>query len=188
VSAAAGTLAAALAAMVSRLTIGKKKYAGVQTEMESLLTEAEVLRSKLARLSEDDTKAFDNLMAARKLPKDTEAEIATRNDAINAATREAALVPLEVMRTSFRVIELADICAAKGNVNAASDSGVAAQMAYSAVIGAGLNVRINMAGFPDVTFRDQLLSEAKELQERAASLTERVLRTVHERIDNPETT
>ncbi len=186
VSAAAGTLAAALAAMVCRLTIGKKKYVGVQADMEAVLTEAEALRSKLTHLSEDDSKAFDKLMAARKLPKDTEAEIAARNNAIDAATREAALVPLEVVRTSYRVIELAEVCAAKGNVNAASDSGVAAQMAYSAIVGAGLNVKINMAGFPDVTFRDQLLSEVKELQDRGGSLTERVLRTVHARIDNPD--
>jgi formiminotetrahydrofolate cyclodeaminase len=59
-------------------------------------------------------------------------------------------------------------------------------MAYSAIVGAGLNVKINMTGFPDVTFRDQLLSEAGELQARGQSLTERVLRTVHARIDNPE--
>ena len=59
-------------------------------------------------------------------------------------------------------------------------------MAYSAIVGAGLNVKINMAGFPDVTFRDQLLSEVKELQDRGGSLTERVLRTVHARIDNPD--
>lgn len=186
VSAAAGTLAAALAAMVCRLTIGKKKYAGVQEEMEKVLTEAETLRAKLTRLADDDAKAFDKVMAARKLPKDSESEIAARDKAIDAATREAAQVPLEVCRTAYRVIELADVCAAKGNVNAASDSGVAAQMAYSAIVGAGLNVKINMTGFPDVTFRDQLLSEARELQAKGQSLTEQVLRTVHARIDNPE--
>ncbi len=186
VSAAAGTLAAALAAMVCRLTIGKKKYAGVQDEMEKVLSEAESLRAKLTRLADDDAKAFDKVMAARKLPKDTESEIATRDKTIDAATREAAQVPLEVCRTAYRAIELADVCAAKGNVNAVSDSGVAAQMAYSAIVGAGLNVKINMTGFPDVEFREQLLSEARELQTRGQSLTERVLRTVHARIDNPE--
>jgi formiminotetrahydrofolate cyclodeaminase len=63
---------------------------------------------------------------------------------------------------------------------------VAAQMAYSAIVGAALNVKINMADFADVTFRDQMLSEATELQAKAAGLTERTLRTVHARIDNPE--
>jgi glutamate formiminotransferase/formiminotetrahydrofolate cyclodeaminase len=186
VSAAAGTLAAALTAMVCRLTVGKKKYAAVQAEIETVLTEAEILRAKLARLAEDDTNAFDRLMAARKLPKDTDTEIASRDKAIDAATRDAAQVPLEVVRTSYRVIELADICASKGNVNAVSDSGVAAQMAYSAVVGAALNVKINMADFADVAFRGQMLSEATELQAKAAGLTERTLRTVHARIDNPE--
>lgn len=186
VSAAAGSLAAALAAMVCRLTIGKKKYAAVQEEMEAVLIEAETLRAKLTRLAHDDSKAFDKVMAARRLPKDSEPEIAARDKAIDAATREAAQVPLEVCRTAYRVIELADICAAKGNANASSDSGVAAQMAYSAIVGAGLNVKINMTGFPDVAFRDQLMSEAMELQVKAQGLTERVLRTVHSRIDNPE--
>ena len=186
VSAAAGTLAAALTAMVCRLTIGKKKYAGVQEEMESVLAEAETLRAKLTRLADDDAKAFDKVMVARKLPKDSESEIAARERAIDAATREAAQVPLEVCRTAYRVIELSEVSAAKGNVNAASDSGVAAQMAGAAIVGAGLNVKINMTGFSDVAFRDQMLSEAMELQVKAQSLTERVLRTVHSRIDNPE--
>ena len=186
VSAAAGSLAAALSAMVCRLTIGKKKYAGVQEEMEQVLTESETLRAKLTRLADDDAKAFDKVMAARKLPKDSDAEIAARDKAVDAATREAAQIPLEVCRTAYRVIELTDLCAAKGNVNAVSDSGVAAQMAYSAIVGAGLNVKINMTGFPDVAFRDQMLSEAMELQTKGQSLTDKVLRTVHSRIDNPE--
>lgn len=186
VSAAAGALAAALAAMVCRLTVGRKKYAGVQEEMEGILAEAETLRAKLTRLADDDSRAFDKVMAARKLPKDTDNEVAARSSAIDVATREAAQVPLEVCRTAFRVIELADICAGKGNVNAVSDSGVAAQMAYSAIVGAALNVKINMAGFPDAPFRDQLLTEAGELQAKGQSLTERVLRTVRTRIDNPE--
>jgi glutamate formiminotransferase/formiminotetrahydrofolate cyclodeaminase len=187
VSAAAGTLAAALAEMVCRLTVGKKKYAAVQTEMETVLAEAETLRARLTRLADDDAKAFDRVIAARKLPKDSPAEIAARDKAIDTATREAAQVPLEVCRAAFRVIELAATCAEKGNVNAVSDSGVAAQMAYSAIVGAELNVKINMAGFPDAAFREQMLSEAGELLVRGQSLSDKVLRMVHARIDNPET-
>jgi glutamate formiminotransferase/formiminotetrahydrofolate cyclodeaminase len=186
VSAAAGSLAAALTAMVCRLTIGKKKYVEVQAEMESVLTEAEGLRAKLTGLADTDAAAFDRLMAARKLPKDTESEIAARNKAIDEATRYAAQVPLEVMRASQRVGELAEVCATKGNVNAVSDAGVAAQMANSAMIGAGLNVQINLAGFPDEAYRNNTLGETRELLERAAGLTERVMRTVHARIDSPQ--
>ncbi|HUU44290.1 MAG TPA: glutamate formimidoyltransferase [Acidobacteriota bacterium] len=183
VAAAAGSLAAALSAMVCRLTIGKKKYADARPELESVLARAEELRTRLAQLVEKDTEAFDQVMAARKLPKDTDGEIAARDAAINAATREAAAVPLEVMRNAFAAMQLAQICAEKGNVNSVSDAGVASQMARAAVVGAGLNVKINLAGFEDKTFSDQMTAQMRELDEASARLNDEVLRTVHAKID-----
>jgi len=187
VSAATGALAAALSAMVCRLTIGKKKYLTVQPEMEATLDKAEELRRRLAQLSEADTAAFEKLMAARKLPKDIEAQVAARDAAIHAATKEAARVPLAVMQAAYEVMQLARACAEKGNVNAVSDAGVAAQMARAAIIGAGLNVKINMAGFADAAFRDEIMIQARELEVESARLTDEVMRTVHTRIDNPDT-
>ncbi|MEW5702503.1 MAG: glutamate formimidoyltransferase [Candidatus Zixiibacteriota bacterium] len=187
VSAVAGTLAAALSGMVCRLTIGKKKYLAVQPQMEAALEKTEELRRRLMSLSEADTVAFDKLMAARKLPKDTESQVAARDAAVDQATREAAQVPLAVMQAASEVMELARLCAENGNVNAVSDAGVGGQMARTAIIGAGLNVKINMAGFADTAFRDEMLNRVRELETDSERLTEEIMRIVNLRIDNPDT-
>lgn len=185
VSAAAGALAAALCAMVSRLTIGKKKYADVAADMEATLTKAEDLRRTLTALVDKDAQAFDNLMAARKLPKETEAQIAARADAMVKATKGAAEVPLEVMQAALDVLGLARSCAEKGNVNSVSDAGVAALMARTAVAGAALNVKINLIGFADVAYRDETLAKMRELNAAAARLTDDTVGLVNSKIDNP---
>jgi glutamate formiminotransferase/formiminotetrahydrofolate cyclodeaminase len=187
VSAAAGALAAALCAMVSRLTIGKKKYADVAAEMETTLSQAEELRRVLTDLVDKDTQAFDNLMVARRLPKETEVQIGARNEAMLKATKGAAEVPLEVMRTALSVLDLAKGCAEKGNVNSVSDAGVAALMAKAAIAGAGLNVKINLTGFPDTEYREQTLAKMRELDAAAARLTDEIVRTVNSKIDSQPT-
>lgn len=183
VSASAGVLAAALCAMVCRLTIGRVKYQDVAAEMESTLAAAEEARKHLTRLVDEDSKAFDNLMVARKLPKDTEAEQEVRTKAMDEATKKAAEVPLEVMRTAMKVLQLARICAEKGNVNSVSDAGVAAKMAQTAIIGAGLNVKINLTGFSDESYRETSLTQMRELEASAAGLTDEVLQIVHTKIE-----
>jgi len=183
VSASAGALAAALCAMVCRLSLGRKAYADVKEEIEATLAAAEEARTHLTRLVDDDAKAFDNLMAAIKLPKDTEAEQEARIKAMNEATKVAAEVPLEVMRTAHRVLELSRICAEKGNVNSVSDAGVAARMAQTAIIGAGLNVKINLTGFSDESYRETSLAQMRELEASAAGLTDEVLQIVHKKIE-----
>lgn len=185
VSAASGALAAGLVAMVCRLTIGKKKYADVTDEMERILNEAEEARRRLTAMVDDDAAAFDGLMAARKLPKDTEPEIAAREKAMADATRRAAEVPLAVMQEAVRVLELARVTAEKGNVNSVSDAGVAALMAHTAVLGAGLNVKINLTGFPDETYRESTLARMRELEAQAGGLRDDILRIVHQKIENP---
>jgi formiminotetrahydrofolate cyclodeaminase len=169
--------------MVCRLTIGKKKYKESRPELEAVQARAEELRARLTELVEKDTEAFNAIMAARKMPKDTDNEIAARNAAIDAATRGAASVPLEVMQHANEVIGLAKTCAEKGNVNSVSDAGVAAQMARSAVVGAGLNVKINLAGFEDQAFREELLGRMRELDKASAGLSEEALAVVHRKID-----
>jgi glutamate formiminotransferase/formiminotetrahydrofolate cyclodeaminase len=187
VSAAAGALAAALCAMVGRLTIGKKKYADVGADMEATLSKAEELRRMLTDLVDKDAQAFDNLMAARRLPKDTETQVAARSEAMRQATMGAAEVPLEVMRTALQVLDLAQTCAEKGNVNSVSDAGVAALMAHTAVAGAGLNVKINLTGFPDERYREQVFAKMRELDASAARLTDEIVRTVNTKIDSQST-
>lgn len=185
VAAAAGSLAAALSAMVCRLSIGKKKYADAREELEAVLVQAEDLRSRLAELVDEDSAAFNAVMAARKLPKDTAEEQTARRSAIEETTRGAALVPLAVMRAASDVLPLALVCARKGNVNSVSDAGVAAQMARAAIVGAGLNVKINLAGFADQAFCEEMTAQMRELDEASQRLTDEVLQAVHARIDNP---
>ena len=116
-----GAAAAALAAMVARLTLGKKKYLSVEAEMYALLDEAETLRRELKTAIEKDARAFTAVMDAFKLPRDTDEEAAARQVAIDAATLTAAEVPLETARMAVRVMALAGRAVAVGNVNAISD-------------------------------------------------------------------
>ncbi|HLA99930.1 MAG TPA: cyclodeaminase/cyclohydrolase family protein, partial [Bacteroidota bacterium] len=126
VAAFAGALGSALAAMVCRLTIGKKKYAEVGEEMEAVLMMAEDLRAKFTRLADTDTEAFNKVMDAYSLPKDSDDRKALRNAAIQTATKEAALVPLECMKHGIDALALARTVAGKGNLNSVSDAGVSA--------------------------------------------------------------
>lgn len=146
VAALSGALAACLTSMVANLTIGKPKYAGAEADMRSVLARSEVLRLELAQLIEEDTQAFDRVMAAMKLPKETAEDQASRSAALQSALVDAALVPLDVMGKCVEVIALARVSAEKGNRNAVSDAGVAALMARAGTHAARLNVMINLPG------------------------------------------
>jgi len=182
VAALAGALGAALTAMVGNLTLGKKKYEGVQSEMQQVVERAEALRKKLAQLIQEDAKAFEQVMAAYGLPKETEEQTRIRDAQIQEATQGAALVPMEVMRSALGVLELAKVAAEKGNVNAISDAGVAAIMALSAAEGASLNVRINLAAIKDRQVADSLSSEMATLLNQVRGLNEEILGMVTQKI------
>jgi glutamate formiminotransferase/formiminotetrahydrofolate cyclodeaminase len=160
VSAVAGGMAAALAAMVGRLTVGRKKYAAVDAEFRQLVERAETLRVRLMRLGDEDAAAFNAVSAAYARPKEPEAP---RKAAIQAALIEAAKVPLETLRAARDVAALAARAAQAGNKNAVSDAGVAALLAGAAARGAAYNVRINVSGMPDP-------AEAAPLAEAATRL------------------
>lgn len=152
VAALAGALGAGLTAMVCRLTIGKKKYAEVEAEMQEVLGKVEELRAHFTELIEKDTEAFQAVMKAFSLPKETDEQKEARSSAIQEATKSAALIPLQVMELCERTLPLTQIVATKGNVNSLSDAGVAASMLYAACVGAALNVRINLSTIQDDTF------------------------------------
>ena len=152
VAAMAGALGAGLTAMVCRLTIGKKKYAEVEAEIQDVLNNVEPLRAQLTSLIEKDTEAFNAVMRAFSLAKETEEQQEARSAAIQEATKTAALVPLEVMELCNNVLALTDVVAQKGNVNSISDAGVAASILLAAGQSAALNVRINTSTIQDDTF------------------------------------
>lgn len=169
-----GATAAALVAMVARLTVGKKAYAEVEARMRDVTQQAERLRSDLTKAVDRDAAAFDAYMAARKLPKDTEQDKATRAEAIEQATHGAAAVPLDVAHMALAVLKLAAEVAETGNTNAASDAGAAAAMAGAALVAAGLNVRINALGAKDEAAVAEWLGELEGLEEERGALDKRV--------------
>ena len=164
VSALAGALGAALSAMVCRLTIGKKKYAQVQSEMESVLAQADELRLRFVDLITKDTTAFQEVMKAFAMPKEKEPDRTVRSQAIQKETREATLVPLEMMQLCSKAVGLTRIVAEKGNVNSISDSGVSALMIQAACAGEALNVRINLATLQDKAFVARTQEQVQEIQ------------------------
>ena len=181
VSALAGALAAALAAMVARLTVGKPKYADVESKLQDVIVQADSLRAKLTAAIEADSAAFDAVMAAMKLPRGTGEEKAARQAAIQAATLHAAQVPLETARLSLQALELALVVVQSGNVNSMTDAAVAGLMARAAVEGAGLNVRVNAASLADQSQARALLDEVNSLRSRAAQLADQVAATAERR-------
>ena len=145
VAALGGALAAALTSMVANLTIGKKKYADVQEDVQAILAKTEGLRLELTELMEEDAAAFDKVMVAMRLPKETDEEKAARTEILQAALVDAAMVPLAVMEKCVEAIALAQVAAEKGNKNAVSDAGVAALMGRAGAHAAKLNVLINLS-------------------------------------------
>ncbi|MBI5474612.1 MAG: cyclodeaminase/cyclohydrolase family protein [Ignavibacteriae bacterium] len=165
VAALAGALGAALTSMVCNLTIGKKKYLAVEEQMKKVLKESEDLRARFSVLIDKDTDAFNKVMEAYSLPKDDESKKALRDAAISAATKEATMVPLEVMKHCIDAMALAQTVAENGNKNSISDAGVSALMLHAACESAALNVRINLNGLADTEFvhwkSDELISLLK---------------------------
>ncbi|NJC98771.1 MAG: glutamate formimidoyltransferase [Anaerolineales bacterium] len=177
----AGAMGAALVAMVASLTIGKKKYAEVEAEMQAIRVVAENLRKELALAVEDDAGAFETLMATYKLPKGTEEEQATRNNAIVNATLNAAHVPLHVAGDAVKVMELAIKCAKHGNVNAISDALSGFAMSRAALTAAGYNVRININSLEDRSAGEKMLNELTELEFEADKLELEIQAVMKER-------
>jgi glutamate formiminotransferase / formiminotetrahydrofolate cyclodeaminase len=172
VAAHAGALAAALTQMVAGLTIGKKKYAAVDSEMKEIALKAVSLGNTLSSLVRRDADAYTSVSDAYKLPKEPADAAARRAETITAALLKAAEVPLETARTSVQVAALAASVAEKGNTNAVTDAGVAALLAHAACKGAAYNVRVNVQALDDKSKGAALTSEATRLVAQAASLAE----------------
>ncbi len=173
-SAYAAAMAAALVLMVARLTIGKKKYAEVEEKMLAVEQRAEVLQGELIEAVTNDSTAFQAVMEAFRLPKDTSQERKIRSERIQKATLQAALVPLEVAKNSVELLELAQTMILYGNLNAISDAGSAAALASAALNGAALNVRINTPGLDNQESAADLLEQIKRLERRGAELQEQI--------------
>jgi glutamate formiminotransferase / formiminotetrahydrofolate cyclodeaminase len=173
VAAHAGALAAALAQMVAGLTIGKKKYAGVEAQMKEVALNAVSLGNTLSALVKRDAEAYASVSEAYKLPKEPADAAALRSEAIASGLLKAAEVPLETARASVEVARLALSVAENGNTNAITDAGVAALLAEAACKGAAYNVRVNVQALEDRSRGKSLLEETEKLVREASNLAER---------------
>ncbi len=174
-------MGAALVAMVGRLTVGKKKYADVQSEMWTLIETADELRKEMKEAVSKDADAFNAYMKARRLPRDTEEQKADRIRAINAASINAAEVPLQVARSAVAIMRLALTAAKLGNINAISDAGTASAFCAAALNGAGLNVKINLLGLEKETDPARMLNELKGLERQASKYQDDLRSTLKDR-------
>ena len=152
IAALSAAIAASLSEMVAHLTIGKKGYETLEKEMQDIAKDAFQYRERFIKTIDRDSDAYNDVLTAFQLPKGTDQEQTHRKRAIQEALKEAALVPLDVAREAFKVIELAGKVLKQGNKNAVTDAAVAVMMARTAVLSALYNVKINLALIKDTNF------------------------------------
>ncbi len=174
VAAHSGMLAASLGQMVCHLTLGKKKYAEVETRIKEIKLQLEDKGLRLRELITEDAESFDAVMQAMKLPKETDAEKTERANQINEATRSAILVPMKTAGVSLEVLILLAELASIGNQNALSDVAVGGQLANTAVKGAFYNVLINLSSLTDKQEAEKFREQIDELVEEANQTAEQI--------------
>ena len=182
VSAYMGALGAALSTMVANLSAHKPGWDDRWEHFSDVADKGHDLLVRLLHLVDEDTEAFNRIMAAISMPKSTDEERAARAEALEAATLYATEVPLETMKVSSEVFALSEQMAAEGNPNSVSDAGVGALAARAAVLGAGLNVRINAASLADRSRAEALVAEAAALEAAADEAERRILQIVNSKI------
>ena len=181
-AAAVGALGAALGAMVANLSSHKRGWDGRWEEFSTWAERGKRCYDELLRLVDEDTAAFNRVLAAYGLPKDAPEERAARTAAIQDAMRGAIEVPLRVMAAALEAMAVTRQMAEHGLPSSVSDAGVGALCARAAVRGAGYNVRINLSGLTDASFRREALARADDLERRAGALEAETLQFVEEKI------
>ena len=170
-----GALAASLAAMVGRLTVGRARYATSEAEMREVIAQAERLRGQMLALVDADTAAYQNVMDAYRLPKATPEDAAARRSAVQEAMIHAADLPLAAAEACVQMLNLAARARASGNPNAGSDAAVAALLAHAALLSAAHNVRANLQLIDDKAFCASAELRISGLLENGAAALDRAL-------------
>ena len=182
VSAYMGALGASLATMVANLSSHKPGWDDQWSEFAAVAEEGMALQERLLHLVDEDTEAFNRIMSAFGMPKNTPEEKAARTEAIQTATLFAAEVPLETMKASFEVFAVCRKMVEKGNPNSVSDAGVGALAARAAVLGAGMNVKINAGSLKNREQAEALIAQANELIAKANSEEAEITKMVEEKL------
>ncbi len=183
VAASAGALGAALSAMVAKLSQGKK-YAEVKELMVETAEKADKLVERLVNLIQEDSDAFNEMLACRKLPSGTPEADAFKEKRMQEAVVKATTVPLNTMKVAAEILPLVQTVSEKGNQNSASDAGVAALSVRTAILGAHMNVMINLPGISDKGLAERLAKEADELEKIALPRSDAIYREVLKKIVN----
>ncbi len=185
-AALSGVLGAALTMMVVNLSVGKKNYEVLNEDIKARFIKefenVKALQAKLAEYVEEDTKAFNKFIEALKLPKDTEDQKKTRRDKMNEASLYALQVPLRTAEACFELLKNQGTIARYGNNNAVSDVGVGALLALSGLLGAVLNVNINLPGIADKDIKAEADERCRKLSAEGRRLQNEILDIVNSRI------
>lgn len=178
VAALSGALGAALSSMVCNLTRGKPGYESVQRQINELLQRSEELRRQLTELIDKDTEAFNKVIDAIKMPKETTEQKEQRHLAMQNAFKHAADVPLVTARKCMQILDVARILSEKGNKNSVSDAAVSALMAQTGLQAAYENVRINLSSIKDSEYVQRVTAELDELLRNAMEKSAEILSIV----------
>ena len=182
ISAYMGALGAALGTMVANLSSHKPGWDDRCPEFSEWADKGQAIMNELLHLVDEDTDAFNRIMSAFGLPKTTDEEKVVRSKAIQDATLYAAQVPLRTMKASYKAFELCKAMAEFGNPNSVSDAGVGALAIRAAVLGAGLNVKINAGSLKDRVVADELIDEANQLIGKAKEVEAEIIEIVESKI------
>jgi len=184
VSALAGSLGAALASMVSNLSIGKRGTESVEKDLKSVADRAQELKDALLEAVDADTNAFNAFMEARRMPANTPEEKEARQQAMQDGLKEAIKVPYRTAELSFEAMKVAKTAAEKGNPNSVTDAGVGGLLGWAAVQGAVYNVKINMGDLRDKDFIDEYNEKCEFLLEAGKDLDEEIRQIVHRTMES----
>lgn len=186
VAALVGSLGGALTNMVGNLTIDKKIYENVPQDkkavMEKNFREIELLVEELIDLVDEDSTAFDDVMQAFKLPKETDEDKKKRSEAIQSGYKKALEVPLRCGEKCYEVLKYQDVFAEYGNINAITDVGVGTLLAYSGLEGALFNVTINLKSIKDQDYKEEMEKRVEDLLNGGKELREELLEVVYKRL------
>jgi glutamate formiminotransferase/formiminotetrahydrofolate cyclodeaminase len=183
VSALAGALGASLATMVANLSSHKKGWEDRWEYFSDWAEKGQKLKDELLFLVDEDTRSFNNIMDAYRMPNQTEEEKTLRKKAIQNATRYATEIPFRVMKTAFAILDIAEAMAEYGMKSSISDVGVGALCVQTAMQGAYLNVKINAASLDDKDFADSIIEQGNELMENMQFKMQKIMDTVHSKIN-----
>ncbi|MGB5296283.1 MAG: cyclodeaminase/cyclohydrolase family protein, partial [Thermoanaerobaculia bacterium] len=177
-----GALGSALGTMVANLSAHKRGWDERWEEFSDWAERGKALYAELLRLVDEDTAAFDGILASFRLPQSSEAERSERHRAIQQATKRAIEVPLQVMEASVRSMKVLEVMAQEGNPASVTDAGVGALCARAAARGAYMNMQINSGDLEDKRAVEDLLARGKALEEEAAALEAAILEIVSDKL------